>query len=229
MRRTGLYLLCCLALAITTARAQYMDTLRRAFAGRKTLDVGFDSRNSFVDNSRVSISSVKVGVSFSNKISIGAGYAWLNNQTPVLNTYHFHDADLNKDTFLTQRLAFSYVRFYVNYIYYQSRRWEFSLPLQVGVGRMGFKSNYKGTDRLSDQGYCFLYEPEIDVKFKLLRWLGVEGDLGYRFLFKDNKFIKNTFNSPLISLGVFIDWGEVALTAFPKNAWVQKKFGPTEW
>jgi hypothetical protein len=86
-----------------------------------------------------------------------------------------------------------------------------------------------GTEHVNDQGLCFLYEPEVDVKFKILRWLGVEGDVGYRFVFRQNNFIKNTFNSPLISMGVFLDWGEIALMAFPKNAWVQKKLGPSEW
>jgi hypothetical protein len=229
MKGLGKYLLVLLVVLSGKATAQYMDTLRHAFAGKKSLDLGFDSRNSFVDNNLVGIESIKLGVSFSDKIAVGGGYAWLNSKTPIFQTYHFYDADLKRDTFLTQRLAFSYVRFYVNYIYYKSRRWEFSIPLQVGLGRMGFKSHYMGSEHLSDQGLCFLYEPEVDVKFKLLRWLGVEGDVGYRFVFRQNKFIKNTFNSPLISMGVFLDWSELALMAFPKKEWVQKKFGPSEW
>ncbi len=210
-------------------KSQYMDTLRRAFNGKKSLDIGYDSRNSFVSNDRVNIQSIKLGVNFGKKISIGAGYAWLNSRTPVYDTYHFYDPDLTHDTFVMQRLTFSYFRFYVNYIYYKSRRWEFSIPLQAGIGKLGFKYNYKGVERLNDQGFCFLYEPEVDVKFKVTRWLGVEGDVGYRFLFKGNKTIKNTFNSPLISVGVFIGWNELALMAFPKNEKVQKKFGPSEW
>lgn len=229
MKRLGIYFLLCFLGLGSGAVAQYMDTLRSALAGKKSLDLGFDSRNSFVDNKLVGIESVKIGVSFSNKLSVGGGYAWLNSQTPIFHTYQFYDADLKKDTFLTQRLAFSYVRFYVNYIYYRSRRWEFSIPLQAGIGRMGFKSRYMGNEQLSDQGFCFLYEPEVDVKFKVFRWLGLEGDIGYRFLFKQNKFIKDTFNSPLISFGVFLDWSEIALMAFPKNNWVQKKLGPSEW
>jgi len=70
----------------------------------------------------------------------------------------------------------------------------------------------------------------VDVRFKLLSWVGLEADVGYRFLMNSNgSLIKNTFNSPLIAVGVFIDWGELALMAFPKNNFVQKKFGPSEW
>jgi len=210
-------------------RAQYMDTLRTAFAGKKSLDIGFDARHSFVDHGRVGIQSIKLGVSFGKKIALGMGYAWLNSRTPVFDNYTFYDSDLKKDTQITRRLAFSYFRFYVNYIYYRSRRWEFSIPLQVGIGKLGFKYNYQGVEHRTDEGLCFLYEPEVDVKFRLFRWLGVEGDLGYRFLFKNNKFISNTFNSPLVSVGVFIVWNELALMAFPKNEKVQQKLGPSEW
>ena len=215
--------------ATGVCHAQYLDTLKTAFTGRKDLDIGFDSRNSFVDHNRMSIQSIKLGIEFGKKISIGIGYAWLNSRTPVFDSYKFYDSDFKKDTFITRRLAFSYLRFYVNYIYYKSRRWEFSFPLQVGIGKLGFKYNYKGADNKSDEGYCFLYEPEIDVKFKIFRWLGAEADIGYRFLFKDDSFFKNTFNSPLISLGVFIVWDELALMALPKNKWVQKNYGPSQW
>jgi len=222
------YLLVGFCWIASVGMAQYMDTLRAAFTGKKSLDIGFDSRNSFVNHNRVGVQSIKLGINFEKKICLGMGYAWLNSRTPVFDTHPYYDADLNKDTFITRRLTFSYFRFNVNYSYYRSRRWEFSIPLQVGVGKLGFKYNYRGIDKQSDEGFCFLYEPEVDVKFKVFRWFGVEGDVGYRFLFKDNKFIKNTFNSPLVSVGVFIVWDELARMAM-SNEKVKKRFGPSQW
>jgi hypothetical protein len=229
MRAVKLYLLLLLTLGRLAGSAQYLDTLRKAFGGRKSLDAGFDARNSFVDNDRISVQMVKLGVVFGKKISMGLGYAWLSSRTPVFNTYRFFDEDLGHDTFITRRLAFSYFRFYVNYIYYKSRRWEFSLPLQAGVGKLGYKYRYNDQEFRTNEGMCFLYEPEIDVKFRILRWLGAEGDVGYRFMLKNNRFIKNTFNSPTLSVGIFIVWNELALLAFPKNEWVQKRLGPGDW
>ena len=229
MRAVRRYLLALCAAANLNCHSQYLDTLRLALAGNRSLDAGYDSRNSFVDHARVNVQTIKLGVVFGKRIAMGVGYAWLSSRTPVFNTYRFYDRDLNRDTLLTRRLAFNYVRFYVNYIYYKSRRWEFSLPLQAGVGKLGYRYNYGGRELRSDEGYCFLYEPEIDVKFRMLRWLGAEADIGYRFVIKNNRFIKNTFNSPTLSVGIFIVWNELALMAFPKNEWVQKKLGPGEW
>jgi len=230
MRMQGLkYVVIVVFFTASLAKAQYTDTLRKAFMGPRKLDIGFDSRNSFVDNKRVGVYSIKLGVVFGKKIAMGMGYAWLNSRTPVFETYKFYDKELKKDTSVDKRLTFNYVRGYINYIYYKSRRWEFSIPIQFGIGKLGFKYKYDGVEVKNDEGYCLLYEPEVDVKCKVFRWLGVEGDVGYRFLFKGNKVIKNTFNSPLVSVGVFVVWSELALVVFPKNQWVQKKYGPGDW
>ena len=170
-----------------------------------------------------------MGVDFGKKITIGVGYAWLNTNTPVYHRYNFRDTELKKDTFVDRRLKLQYACFYINYIYYKSKRWEFSVPLQIGVGKLSYSYPYKGIQKTDDAGYCFLYEPEVNVKFTILRWLGVEGDVGYRIMLQENHLIKNTFNSPLLALGVFINWNELALMSFPKNTWVQKKFGPSTW
>lgn len=163
------------------------------------------------------------------RIAMGIGYAWLNGSTPIYNPHTFYDSERKIDTTVNRRLSIQYLCFYFNYIYYKSRRWEFSVPLQIGAGKISYNYQYFGRSRKDDAGYCFLYEPEVNVKFTALRWLGVEADLGYRFLFQQNHFIRNTFNSPLFAFGVFIVWNELALMAFPKNEWVQKKFGPSEW
>lgn len=230
MRLPGLYTLFLLCLAGHFMHAQYLDTLKSAFTGRKSLDVGFDSRNSFVNHERMGIHSLKLGVNFGKKIACGLGYAWLSKRTPVEETFNFYDLDLKKDIQLTRRLFFSYVRCYVNYIYYRSRRWEFSIPIQFGIGKQGFNYTYQEVEYTSGKSICLLYEPEVDVKFKMLRWLGAEADIGYRFMVNgSNRFIKNKFNSPLVSVGLFVVWNELALIAFPKDEKVQKKFGPSQW
>ena len=209
--------------------AQLADSLHKAFHGKKSFDVDFDSRNSFVDNRLVSVYCLKLGVEFDKKIAVGVGYAELNPRTPIYNKYVFYDTELKKDTAINKRLSLQYICCYFNYIYYKSKRWEFSVPLQMGIGKLGYSYLYKGVNKKDDAGYCFLYEPEVNVKFTILKWLGVEGDIGYRFLLHKNHFVKDTFNSPLLAVGVFIVWNELALMTFPKNEKVQKKLGPSQW
>ena len=211
---------------VITGKAQFLDSLHAAFAGKKSFDFGYDSRNSFIDHNRVSVQSLKVGVDF-GKISIGGGLSWLTSK--ITDQKIIRDNDLNKDTSVQRQLSFSYLCYYVEYTYYKSRRWEFTIPMQVGVGKVGYVYTYKGIKVNADQGYCFVYEPEIDVKFKVFRWIGLEADIGYRLLIKNDPLVKKTFNSPLFSFGTFILWDELALMVFKKNQWVQRKFGPSDW
>ena len=208
-------------------RGQFSDTLHNAFAGKKSFDFGYDSRNAFIDHNLVNVQSLTIGVDFGNKIAIGGGISWLT--TNITDKKIIHDKELNKDTSVQRKLYFSYFCYYAQYTYYQSRRWEFNIPMQIGIGKVGYTYTYKGVTTLSDQGYCFVYEPEVDVKFKVFRWIGLEADIGYRILLKNDPLVKRTFNSPLFSFGAFILWDELALIFFPKNNWIQHKFGPSDW
>lgn len=207
-------------------KGQILDSLHKDFAGKKSFDFGYDSRNSFIDHNRVNVQSLKIGVDF-GRISIGGGISWLT--TKITDNKVIHDKEINRDTSVSRQLSFSYLCYYVEYTYYKSRRWELSIPMQIGVGKIGYMYNYKGVKTLSDAGYCFVYEPEVDVRFKIFRWVGLEADVGYRLLIKNDPLVKKTFNSPLFSFGAFILWDELALMMFKKNKWVQRKFGPSDW
>lgn len=206
--------------------AQLLDSLHAAFAGKKSFDFGYDSRNAFIDHNRVNVQSLKVGVDF-GKIAIGGGISWLTTQ--ITDNKVIHDNETNKDVSVQRQLAFSYLCYYLEYTYFKSRRWEFSIPMQIGVGNIGYAYTYKGIKTTEDRGYCFVYEPEVDAKFKVFRWIGLEADIGYRVLLKNDPLVKKTFNSPLFSFGLFVLWDELALLTFKKNKWVQRKFGPSDW
>ncbi len=207
--------------------AQLLDSLHQAFAGKKSIDLGYDSRNAFIDHNLINVQSVKIGVNFGSKLAIGGGYSWLT--TKITDDKIIHDNDLNSDVSIQRKLSFSYLCYYMEYTYYKSHRWEFSIPMQIGVGKIGYSYIYKNQKVQQDQGYCFVYEPEIDVKFKVFRWIGLEADVGYRVLIKNDPLVKRTFNSPLFSFGTFILWDELAVAIFKKNKWVQTKFGPSDW
>lgn len=210
-----------------SADAQYMDTLRRALNGKKSVDFRFTSRNSFVDHERVEVLGLKLGVNFGKKIAVGAGYCWLSN--PLYENVIIRDADLNKDTAVVKKFTMGYTALYADYIFFKNKRWQYSVPLQFGIGKMGFSWDYNGKKMKDPKQWFVVYEPEVNVKYKFFSWLGVEATVGYRIMLKNNRFLSKHFNSPLIAGGVIIYWNELALLAFPKNKLVQEKLGPSDW
>lgn len=208
-------------------QAQFADTLHKAFAGKKRFEFGFDSRNSFIDNKVVSVQSIKLGVGFNDRVSIGGGLAFLTSV--ITDKYIIHDNKLDIDTAVTRKLDFAYFCYYVEYTYYKTRHWEFSIPMQFGIGSINYAYTYNGIRTITSKTGCFLYEPEVNAKYRFCRWLGLEADIGYRIVLKNDAFVKRTFNSPLFSFGFFILWDEVALSVFKKNKFVQRKLGPSDW
>jgi len=208
------------------SHAQFLDTLHVALNGSKTFDFRFESRNSFVNHDRIEVQSLKFGVTFGRKISVGGGYSWL--KTPMFEKYKFNDAEIKKDTTINRRVRLNYLTYYVDYIFYKSKRWQYSIPTQFGTGFAKFSYDYKGVKNEAKYLF-FLYEPGINVKFKIFTWLGVGANVGYRIVFKNTKYLTNKFNSPVYSGGVIIYWDQLALALFPKNKLANKYLGPKEW
>jgi len=220
------FLLFLLFMASQSASSQYMDTLRKAFSSSRTFDFRYESNNSFINHDRVEVQSLKFGVTFGKKITFGAGYCWLNS---ILFEKHKHfDVETKSDIYLNRRMRLNYFCYYFDYIYYKTKRWQYSIPTQFGSGIANFDYNYKGKNYHEDFLLVF-YEPGINVKYKFYNWLGIGASVGYRMVFKPNKYIASKFNSPLYSGGVLIYWDQLAVSVFKKNKLVQKWLGPEEW
>lgn len=210
-----------------SSRAQWMDTIANALNGKKALDFRFESRNSFVDNERIEIQSVKFGITFGKKISAGLGFSWLS--TPIVNSLSIYDSELKIDTFVNNTLKMRYACTYVDFIFYKSKRWQYSIPTQFGIGRTGMSYTYKGINIAYPKRVIVLYEPGVNVKYKILSWLGLGANIGYRIVLKNKKVSENKFNSPVYSAGIVIYWDKLLMAIFPKNQKIQDKFGPDKW
>lgn len=215
------------SVTLHTAHAQFMDTLHTAFTGKKSFDFRFEGRWSFVNHDLTTVQSLKMGVNFGRKISLGGGYSWL--KTDVKDNFVLHDDELKRDTVISKTLKLHYVCYYADYIFYKSRRWQYSVPMQFGMGTTSFEYQYNTVKYKENKHFIALYEPGINVKYKIFRWMGVGANVGYRIVLKNNNFLSKKFNSPIYSAGILIYWNELALTAFPKNKKIQDKLGPSDW
>lgn len=214
-------------LSTVCIRAQFMDTLHTAFTGHKSFDFNYDGTWSFVDHNLVSFQSFKVGVNFGKKVSIGGGYNWL--KTEVKAPFNLYDEQKHRDTLLNKSLKLGYICYYVDYVFYKSKRWQYSIPMQIGLGNTQFQYVYNDYTYKEAKHFIALYEPSIHIKYKILKWVGVEANVGYRIVLKNNHFLSSTFNSPIYSAGVLVYWNEIALALFPQSKFINEKFGPSEW
>jgi len=213
-------------LVVGFTQAQYIDSLHNILNRGKGIDYRMESRVSFINNSLINVNGVRVGVIFGRKFKAGGGISWLNSKV----TADFLTRDEQGIEYVNQKfLKFIYFCYYTDFVFYKTKHWMLSVPLQVGAGAAWFQ--YSETYRwgVRDKKYfLLLYEPGVTIQYKVFRWLGFGADIAYRFTMYNNKKIADKLNSPTYSFK-FLFWPEqLWFELFPKNKLTQI-FGPAEW
>lgn len=206
-------------------KSQFLDTLNVFLHSKPSIDARLESRNSFIKYGRAKISGVRLGLSFKRKLRLGIGYSWLSSN--VSDPMETRDDFGNKVT-TNNYLKFGYLCYYADVVFYKTKHWQLSVPLQLGTGLSWFEYT-DGTQRLKSKKHLLLlYEPGIAVQFKLLQWFGLGTDIGYRFTLKNNKYIGEKLNSPTYAFKVLVWFDQLFFLAAP-NHLLTKKFGPASW
>ncbi len=220
------YLLCLSVLfSINISKAQLLDSLEAYIKTRPTIDARLESRNSFIKYGRAKISGVRLGVTYRKKLRLGIGYSWLDSEvyTPRLIT----DPTGNQ-VYVDNYLNFGYVAYYADFVFHKTKRWQLSVPLQLGTGLSWFNSYYNYQPYTSKKYFLLLYEPGISVQFKVFKWFGAGADVGYRFTLKNSIYVGDKLNSPTYAFKILFWLDQLYFTTFPKSK-ITERFGPAAW
>jgi hypothetical protein len=186
-------------------KLSFEETYRKSFHTKPKLDVKFDNRFSFVRDSDVKTVGIKVGLSFRRRFKVGLGI----NQMVLPST---NQLIIEQDT-LSVQMEYTYFSPYIEYVYYSSRKWEFSLSAQVGLGSANQKySDENGDKQKINQTTILSYEPAMLIDYKIIRWVGIGTGVGYRLVFYKSPGIKQKFSSPEYIIKLKIYLGEIYRT-----------------
>ena len=194
-----------------------LDTIRMSLKQKPHLFGKFDTRNSFIDNSRAKIFGLKTGLNFGNRLYFGIGYNQLN---PPSKDFDKEIYTLNANNQLektTAMLRLVYFSLHAEYVFYQTKHWQLSMPLQFGVGQTYFKYNQFGKRKVIEKDYNFIYEPAISVEYKFVKWAGVGMDIGYRFMLTNYKSLNQKFTAPTYAFKFLLYYNEIVKSVFPKS------------
>lgn len=197
-----------LFLSFLFAKAQTADSIGSILNSPGRFFLKFDTKNSFITNTRADIWGVKTGIQFARKIKTGIGYSWLHTKLEK-------NIIITPDT-VSALLTFNYPELYFEYVFYSTRRWEFSIPLQLAAGNSFYRYSLNGSKFVQDKHIMMLYEPAVSLQYKIVRWFGIGGDIGYRLVLVRNKAIPENFNSPLYSFKALIYYDELYEMIFKK-------------
>jgi len=212
------------ALCPLPSHAQIIDSIKLSLHKKPKLVGGFGTKNTFIDGFNAPVFSARIGAEFNHHIRFGGGINWLKlpdyeagrDNTPFYLQKIIIDSTGKADT-LHPALKLSYFNYYVEYIFYRTRHWQFSIPIQFGMGGSSYEYNYRGERSEENKHFIFLYEPAVSGHYKVLKWFGLGVDVGYRFLLINNKKIGSRFNSPVYDLKAMIFPVPLYKAIFPKT------------
>lgn len=217
-------ILCVCVLMACFAKGQYMDSLHSILNMKSSIDARAETRYGLVSNYGSTVQGLRLGVAFQRKLRIGGGISWLKTELLHDKIVGTQDHDENKTGKYTR---FGYLCFYIDFVFYKTKRWQLSVPIQAGGGMLWYqnKSRYDITE--GAKYGIFFYEPGITIQFKVTRWAGVGADVCYRYALKDSH-VRETLNSPTLSIKTMIWFDQLFYLAFPENK-ITKAKGPASW
>ncbi len=207
------------------ANAQLLDSLKVIIKSKSSIDLRIESRYSFIDNELADISGIRIGVSFRRKLKFGGGISWLKS-------------DLAETVFVPNEngilistpkyLKLAYACLYADFVFYKTKRWQVSVPLQIGAGATWFQYEKGYHLNSTNKRLLLLYEPGISTQFKIFKWFGLGVGVCYRFAIKNNSAISERLSSPTYAFKVLFWADQLYYDLFPKSK-LAKKRGPSSW
>ncbi len=202
-----LFFFCCLL--YETQAQTTLDTIKDCLKQKPQPFGKLDSRNSFISNSRAKIFGVKLGLNYGNRLHFGIGFNQLyqpsndfNKQVHYINSNNITDS-------INAVLKLYYFSTHIEYVYYQNQHWQFSIPLQIGIGKTLYQYKLLGEKKQFETTVVFIYEPAVSIEYKFVKWAGVGADVGFRFMATDYRRLNQKFNSPTYAFKLLIYYNEI--------------------
>lgn len=188
----------------------FEEKFKQSFHSKPKLDIKFDNRFSFIRDNDVKTFGIKIGVSFKKRVKFGLGMNLM--LLPIERTVQ------QGDSTLPVNLEYFYLSPYLEYVYFSSKRWEFSLSLQMGIGEASYQyTNTDGKKVKFTRSAILSYEPATLIDYKIIRWFGIGTGIGYRLIYFKSSRINENFSSPEYVLKLKIYLGEIFRTITGKE------------
>lgn len=206
---------------VIISQAQFLDTIKACMHKKPKLVFKFDNRYSFVSNNSARIRGLKLGIDFGDKVRFGAG--WHSLESSVVGEYPVDSMGIIIDT-VPSFLRMSYVGFFAEYVLYRTKKWEFSIPVQFGLGNSRYDIGglskmfpFMNKDQQLLKKTVLIYETNIEGHYKIIPYVGVGAGMGYRLMLINNNLISENFNSPIFIFKLKIFLGEIYRGVFRKK------------
>ncbi|MET4076307.1 hypothetical protein [Hymenobacter sp. UYCo722] len=164
----------------------------------------YDSRYSILNHHFTTINGLKLGVEFKNRFRIGAAVYFLSTGVPTRQA-----SPPDASSAFEAQIRFRYLAAYAGYALLETRRWEISGNLQMGLGSAYvLYQNQAGDQAKTPRDFMGVVEPTLAAQLRVFRWAGVGTGLGWRQPVFVPGPIQRELNGPVFYLRANLFLGE---------------------
>jgi hypothetical protein len=173
---------------------------------KKHIDFQIDNRYSFIKSKPVNIYGINIGYFTSKKIRVGLGGYLINKE------YYSKRANNKAPSPFDNTLHLYYLTPNLTYVYVNNRWIELSVMVETGLGIVNYYRTNEVTHKTVFQREFFVpVQLGVGTLFKLNRWIGFQGTIGYRYIVLQSKaaVFKTVFDGFYYTYGVQIVIGNI--------------------
>ncbi|GAA3964513.1 hypothetical protein [Hymenobacter antarcticus] len=165
----------------------------------------YDSRYSIINRHFTTINGLKLGIEFKSRFRTGAAIYFLSTGVPTRRA-----APENAAEGAEAELRFRYLAAYAGYALLETKRWEISANLQLGMGSAYvIYENFDGDLDKTPRDFLGVVEPAMAAQLRVFRWAGVGTGVGWRQPVFVPAAIQKELNGPVFYLRANVFLGEL--------------------
>jgi len=189
----SLFIISAFLFALSGLSQPIEDDFTDAFSEDGKTFLRFDTKNSFIANSQVKLWGLQLGYDHNNVVKYGLGF---HNLSSTMKRDFYVKTNGVTDTINT-RFNFAYFSLFGEYVFYDTKRWEGSLPIQIGFGATNFAGSLNDSTYLFHKKFVMHYEAALTGQYRFLRYFALGGGVGYRIMIIDNKNLNMQLTNPI--------------------------------
>jgi hypothetical protein len=167
--------------------------------------VQYDSRYSILNHHLTTINGLKLGIEFKSRFRTGAAIYFLSSGVPTRQA-----SPPNASPVFEAQIRFRYLAAYAGYVLLETRRWELSANMQLGLGSAYvLYINEAGDQAKTPRDFMGVVEPTFAAQLRVFQWAGVGTGLGWRQPVFVPGPIQRELNGPVFYLRANLFLGEL--------------------
>lgn len=163
---------------------------------------GFHNRNSFLGTTPVKVYGAKIGLDYGRKVSFFLGYY---TTYKVTDRYQYKEIKPNVFDTIVRTTNISYLSIGGDYVFHRYKRWDFDIPLMVGVGLGVRRTHINNRQQPIERLFILPIETGVRARYNIVSWLSIDASTGLRF----SPFNFYEFTSSFYSFGLNIRVGTI--------------------